>query len=348
MLDYIQLIDRTFSDDCRRYVKTPFRWSGKDYVEELHSKLKGYQLISSKFFSVLKAMEPENKFIKYSPKVREICDGLIDCINEYLKDSPQKAYNRFDKIINDNFDNEVNFYDLSFWMNGRGNLYRAVSVDDNKKYGRDRCFHVPYNMREKVSTSRFSIPGHPTLYLSDNIQLCCEESNGSGNKLIARFHVDTSKAMFGPEMKVVDLSLQIEDLIGIINQFPNQRATLKYIIGYIMRMPIQIACSFIRANRNTPFAVEYVIPQILMQWIKEDNDKDNIVGIKYKSCYNKVCSSLGNNYAFPSSGEKRENSNFCPILADGFLMTLPYNVSDYLSTEELKKKLEQAELKKVI
>ena len=132
MLDYIQLIDRTFNDDCRRYVKTPFRWSGKDYVEELHSKLKGYQLISSKFFSVLKVMEPENKFIKYSPKVRAICDGLIDCINEYLKGSPQKAYNRFDKIINDNFDNEVKFYDLSFWMNGRGNLYRAVSVDDNK------------------------------------------------------------------------------------------------------------------------------------------------------------------------------------------------------------------------
>lgn len=113
MLNYIKLIDDTFNDECRRYVKTPFRWSGNNYVEELRSKLKGYQLISSKFFSVLNVMEPENKFIKYSTKVRAICDGLIDCINEYLKGSPQKAYNRFDKIINDNFDNEVKFYDLN-------------------------------------------------------------------------------------------------------------------------------------------------------------------------------------------------------------------------------------------
>lgn len=48
-------------------------------------------------------------------------------------------------------------------------------MDDVKPYSRTRVLHTPYNLRSKVSTSRYSIAGYPSLYLGTSLQLCCKE-----------------------------------------------------------------------------------------------------------------------------------------------------------------------------
>lgn len=46
--------------------------------------------------------------------------------------------------------------------------------------------------------------------------------------------------------------------------------------------PLVLACSFTNANGKAPFKQEYIIPQMLMQWVHRNNNKYN--GISYFSC----------------------------------------------------------------
>lgn len=345
-IDIIEIFKETFNDDCLRYTQTPFRWKGKDFIGTLREKFTGYQLIVSRFFVVLNALKKYNDYLKYKSKISTICSQLVICIEEYFKGLPYKAYMQFDKIINDNFDEQIAFMVyFSPWL-GNTKFYRTVTISDGRSYKRDRCFHVPYNMREKVSTSRFSIPGHPSLYLSDNIDLCNIEIGKEKDKLFSKFQVNYETKL-GPNFRIVDLSMQVNDVVDMLGEGCDEDTALKFIIGYLMRLPIQLACSFIRIDRNSSFSVEYVIPQIVMQWVKENISSQAVVGIKYKSCANKLCSQLGNNYVFPTSGLSENQNDFCPVLSNSFIMTLPVNSNDYNTLDEIKTVLDQMELKKV-
>ncbi len=345
-IDIIEIFKGTFNEDCLRYTRTPFRWNGKDFKETLKDKFLGYTIIASKFFTVLKSYDKYDKYLKYEVKIKIICDKLIKCIEEYYKGLPHKAYIKFDEMIKETFDDEIKFMDYILPWLGDTKFYRTVIISDGKSYSRERCFHVPYTMREKVSTSRFSIPGHPSLYLSDNINLCNIEIGEDKNKLFSKFVVNYEKK-YGPNFRIADLSMQVEDVISMLSEEGFEETKLTFIIGYLMRLPIQLACSFIRIDKNSSFSVEYIIPQIVMQWIKENSSEKAIVGIRYKSCANKLCSRLGNNYVFPTSGLIDENKNICPLLSKSFVMTLPINSSDYNSINEIETILDGMELKKV-
>lgn len=345
--DIIEIFKDTFNDDCLRYTQTPFRWDGRDFIGTLKDKFTGYQLIVSRFFVVLNQFKKYNNYIKYKAKIISICNQLLICIEEYFKGLPHKAYMQLDEMIKENFDKDINFMDYFLPWLGSTKFYRTVIISDGRHYNRDRCFHVPYSMREKVSTSRFSIPGHPSLYLSDNIDLCNIEIGKEKEKLFSKFQVNY-ETKWGPNFRIADLSMQVKDVVDMLDEGCNEDTAIKFIIGYLMRLPIQLACSFIRIDRNSSFSVEYVIPQLVMQWVKENTPVQAIVGIKYKSCANKLCSKLGNNYVFPTSGLIEKNNIFCPRLSNAFIMTLPINSRDYNTIDEIKAVLDEMELKKVI
>ena len=65
-----------------------------------------------------------------------------------------------------------NFFLLE-WREELINLYRMrISKETLSK---EKMFHVPFNMREKVSSARFSIPGFPCLYLGTSLEVCWNE-----------------------------------------------------------------------------------------------------------------------------------------------------------------------------
>ena len=162
-VDIIEIFKGTFNEECLRYTRTPFRWNGKNFIETLNDKLIGYQIIVSKFFSALKVCTQYQDYLTYKLKINIICDKLILCIQEYFKGLPHRAYNEFDTMIKETFDEKIKFLDCFLPWLGDTKFYRTVAIFDGRSYNRERCFHVPYNMREKVSTIRFSIQGHPSL-----------------------------------------------------------------------------------------------------------------------------------------------------------------------------------------
>ena len=51
---------------------------------------------------------------------------------------------------------------------------------------------------------------------------------------------------------------------------------------YLKTYPLVLACSFINQSGNVPYKQEYIIPQMLMQWVKRNGSR--IQGIEYFSC----------------------------------------------------------------
>ena len=44
-----------------------------------------------------------------------------------------------------------------------------------QEYEIEDIFHIPYNLRAKISSNRYSISGYPSLYLSTSLELCKQE-----------------------------------------------------------------------------------------------------------------------------------------------------------------------------
>jgi len=189
------------------------------------------------------------------------------------------------------------------------------------------------------------------LYLGTSLDLCCEEAKiGSFNDLTiaSRFKLERNmNNNDGLVIDVIELAVKPKDfIVDTQDDYQNARANL--IIGrsrkfneldldsidvmstFLYWYPMIAACSFIRVNKQDPFASEYIIPQLLMQWIRNESNNDKLIGIRYFSCASERASELGFNYVFPVSGEKGpRNEQYCKILARSFTLTKPIYIHEF-------------------
>ena len=238
-------------------------------------------------------------------------------------------------------------------------------------------FHAPYNLRSKVATCRYSIAGYPSLYIGTSLELCCEEIhvNPEYDRVLASmFKLERSIEHSNTNIRVIELGIKPQDFLendDIRNESKRRRIDRNLLHGslvrtaYLLWYPLIAACSFIRTNKNDPFAAEYIIPQLLMQWVRAEmiqdgksdcgdcsdccNDYyigceehkrkrtkrrckrfDQLTGIRYFSCASQRASDLGFNYVFPTSGEPiSESVQYCRILSKAFKLTVPQYLHDF-------------------
>lgn len=108
--------------------------------------------------------------------------------------------------------------------------------------------------------------------------------------------------------------------------------------AYLLWFPIIAACSFVRADRNAPFASEYIVPQLLMQWIRTESKPRDLLGLRYFSCASMRASEMGFDYIFPVSDSKCKGG-FCSVLRDAFSLTEPVYIRDYEGILQCEKAL---------
>lgn len=179
-------------------------------------------------------------------------------------------------------------------------------------------FHTPYNLRSKVSTSRYSIAGFPSLYLGTSLELCCEEIGFNPYEnfaLASKFKLERHYSTSRIDICVVELAVKPQDFLYVYeNNETHGRFIKSHMLdetkvreSYLLWYSLIAACSFIRVNKNDPFAAEYIIPQLLIQWVcqkmcSSKTDDGELMGIRYFSCASERVSDMGFNYVFPSSG----------------------------------------------
>lgn len=236
-------------------------------------------------------------------------------------------------------------------------LFRAARVLDNKPYQRTRVFHTPYNLRSKVSTNRYSIAGYPSLYLSTSLDLCCNEIKADSNRdlvIAAAFKLERTIEYTNTNIQVVELGVKPQDFLNITVANEGSRRVIPRALiegadvgaAYLLWYPLIAACSFVRTNKNDPFAAEYIIPQLLMQWVRSEinlkdcEDCDNLIGIRYFSCASVKASDMGFNYVFPTSGQQKSAEiPYCAVLTRAFCLTNPVYIHEYDSVLTCERKL---------
>ncbi len=352
----LDISDSTFKNVLNdKSLYLPIRWNGFDFASTLDD-------LFSHYISQIKSISNENS-IYYNPihmnveSINLICCLLLKAVDHYLNGFPSKAYSSLEQVMDLLMDKPLKIYQKSVmeqfvphgcYINGDDlKLFRVVSVEDNKPYPRERVFHTPYNLRSKVSTSRYSIAGYPSLYLGTTLALCCEEIHMNPHQnftLASMFELERTLEYTNTNIRIIELGVKPQDFLSINNDNENNERRIPNSLlkdnavrsAYLLWYPLIASCSYIRTNKNDPFAAEYIIPQLLMQWVRneigsnKDNEYDQLVGIRYFSCASVKASNMGFNYVFPTSGkQKSAELPYCSVLSKSFRLTNPVYIHEY-------------------
>ncbi len=342
----------------------PIRWDGSDFSSTLDYLFMDY-------IKQIELTEHENNHFTNIcinlDDIKRVCGLLVKVVNHYLNGFPSMAYEKFESVMDilmvtpleiyqksvmEQFGNSINNID-----DDKLKLYRVVNVDDIKPYKRVRVFHTPYNLRSKVSTSRYSIAGYPSLYLGTSLNLCCEEIHMNPHKnfaLASKFKLERNLEYTNTNIQVIELGVKPQDFIEINENDENNKRRISHHLleknktksAYLLWYPLIASCSYIRTNKSDPFAAEYIIPQLLMQWVRskiganKGEEYDQLIGIRYFSCASIKASEMGFNYVFPTSGQQKSNNlPYCSVLAKAFRLTSPEYMHEFDCVESCEKYL---------
>ena len=328
----------------------PKRWDGKDFRSTIESLFDNYR-------KELRIAVGSLNYDEGFEDIDTLCDGIIGSIESYFSGHPAKAFERFNSVMDLLMKQPIKTYQKTGWgefFSYRGDplqLFRVRNVEQNTVYTRSDIFHTPYNLRSKVTTCRYSIAGYPSLYLGTSLELCGEESKISSLKelqIASRFELVRNRRHNNTSIEVIELAVKPQDFLSEkeIANIENERiigrkfdelrlSSTETISAYISWYPLIAACSFMRVSKSDPFAAEYIIPQLLMQWIRQKNEYDELFGVRYFSCASVRASEMGFNYIFPVSGKRyKGDSQYCDTLAKSFRLTAPAFIHEYFSYEE--------------
>ena len=161
-----------------------------------------------------------NKDVRNMPNIDQIIGtvehfnhNIIESVHLYYKGMYSSAYKQIEDILSNSLYNDnyltINKYDI---------FYRARIFEEYGWKSYKDMFHVPFSLRDKIATNRYSAPGYPCLYLGANINACWEELGQPqfDNLMVSRFVVKEA-------FPVLDLRMPTQERLkddGILERIP--------------------------------------------------------------------------------------------------------------------------------
>ncbi|USK99824.1 hypothetical protein [Bacillus tropicus] len=266
--------------------------------------------------------------------VKDLCNGIINSLKEYYKGFPSKAFKEFHRVLMKNVSIPNHFNDIKTLQNFDNEFLYKVRVGTDHVFTSEEMFHIPLEFRGIVSTNRYSIPGVPCIYLGSSPLTCWEELNKPDLNTVQ------TSVFKSDDISYIDLStppvIFIEKIIkkfydfGTIMRkplFADKLNEPNEVISYLIIWPLMAACSIRVKKTNDTFKPEYIIPQLLLQFIRYEGFFD---GVSYFSTkmdnYSAETAVLYKNFAFPvQSGATK---GLCPELLSKFEVSdaVPWNM----------------------
>lgn len=247
-------------------------------------------------------------------RIVEVTQRLPEVVEIYYKGKVLEATIKFNQIMDDWF---VPIMRPIFVPEGT-DLYRSRPGVIDKQFGRQDLFHLPFEKRHLAGSNRYSIPGYPALYLSDSTYACWEES-----KRFRLRDLHFSRFVNTRSLRVIDIRL-IDDFYNELINDPQEVSQVPSLFKYIAIFPLILACTVRVLHPEGNFKPEYIIPQLLLQYV---STHEKIDGIRFPSTrinYDKLTQVSGYNYVFPVRSNHK--SGFCDKLSDTFHLTEPTSV----------------------
>lgn len=265
--------------------------------------------------------ETADDYHLFTKMISDLSKKLKECLDAYYLAKVSLAYNSLTTGLNE----YINFirsalFDKAFLSFPTDTFvgYRIRHKPDNleEEVSRGKMFHIPFELREKVMTQRFSIPGHPSLYIGDTSYVCWVELTEPKIN-----NVYVSKISNSDNIKLIEI-LSLTELKEKLSVIVNPTDYSSELFRFLLTYPLNIACSIKTKNRKATFKSEYIVPQLFLQYIMEYLPE--IDGIKYYSTRvdaDKLEKVGFNNFVFPTRTSKV--SGYCEILNGKFKLTEP-------------------------
>lgn len=280
----------------------------------------------SKFEVLLKNYDIDNELIDAIASFRH---NLKEMYKKYYLGHQNKAYQAFKNALL-----KVNGMNGVMAVLPKESLYRARKNEGNRDYKNNEMFHIKYELRGKVQTQRFSFPGLPCLYLGGSSYVCWQELN---RPQFDQFQVATIRQRDERKnYKVIDLCIHpltyYNELIQYENDGNSEHDFLD-IRKYLQWWPIMAACSIVVKNERDPFKPEYIFPQFMLQYLLEEIDDKDCIGIKYISIKAGKVSKKQyesdyrtyTNYVLPIRTSDATANGFCEFLEKEFSVVRNYS-----------------------
>lgn len=243
-----------------------------DYRENVKGRLKAYRKLLNSLNEELPVDWNEKK-----KRVNQLCEGLNRAIESEAKGMKHSAYttikNQLDGYKSRSTEIEKLAYDENILTVAQGTItyrMRKVDLEEQRKLKPKDMFHIPLDKRGLVETQRYSVPGYPCLYLARSVYGCWEEMGRPdfGTIMVSRF---VSQIDF----KVLDLRIPSKD---------SWNASMEKCVLFF---PLVIASMAQVKNSKDTYKPEYLIPQLLTEWVishnRDNRTEDEILGILYTS-----------------------------------------------------------------
>src|SRR5690606_6518189 len=198
--------------------------------------------------------------------IHENIEAVKKCIEFYHDGRPSLAYSEIDKILS-----TKSYQSLSLKKEKkRIPFYRIRVKDSRRNFKQLELFHIPFQKRNEITTKRYSIPGFPCLYISNSIYLAWEE--------LDRPKEDEMHAMLlrnEQEISYIDLTFDVYNDYEKFNKIE-----IKEQLEVLALWPLIAACAVKVCNKDDVFKPEYIVPQLVLQWVRQEQKVD---AIKYST-----------------------------------------------------------------
>lgn len=290
----------------KKYFNNDFIFSDK-FKEEANLFLSFLYQCDGREFDVEKAEKIRIKMSEICGIAKQNICSIIKILKYYQNADLKTAQEEFDillsRIKDDIFISSIDDYvkitskEQTIWTRIRitpGYRYfrvRPVEYETSTiSQNADELFHVPLSKRAYTNNERFSLAGFPSLYLSTMLPLAWQECGYPQNYYYSEYQYEYSydetyeNRLYDKELQF--LSLYSPDEIcnwGISLKYHNFDLWLDVMTRYLKSYPLILACSFVnQSGKEVPFKQEYIIPQMLMQWVQRNNSL--VQGISYFTC----------------------------------------------------------------
>lgn len=244
-------------------------------------------------FSIMTIRERQNHLVKY----------LKLALDDYYDGKPSDSLSKLKRGLNSNVKNFGDLLSVRVFQ-PESDFYRIRIHKENFSLPSDQFFHIPYDMRGKVKTQRFSIPGFPSLYLGTTVYVCWEELNRPNLNDFQAVRLRSTG-----EIRVIDLSPPKSEEVSPYEYYK-----------FLMTWPLVFSSSVSVRNYEDYFKPEYIIPQLLLQWVRENREID---GIAYQTTHIDFSKTLSKGEFLNVVLPVKENKirGLCSSLKQKFIMT---------------------------
>jgi hypothetical protein len=299
------------------FFKIPKVRVGNDFL--LHQKE-----IIDKFLSELECFNGrmKEKLQTIKPNIEQLSNAILSSIDSFLNGDTIGAYKIFEaglEQIKNHLLIKEGVTSISI-IKEPEQFYRG-RIGSDVLLTREEMFHIPFEKRHLVTSQRYSLPGIPCLYLANSTYLCWEELGKPDFDKVqfSRFDLKDCKLKF----LNLNHTSQALSFIGFDKDGDIDEMSAFLIIPFIATWPLQAAVSNVVFHKEAHFKPEYIIPQLLLQWIVNHKELD---GVRFFSTkYNGKIPVLhfGNfsNLVIPI--KKSKDKGYCDELKSNIKLTNP-------------------------